>query len=95
MKKAAAEIAASNGRCGSLPPHTLAGVGGGISMPRDQYIRAHVAFGRDGKKWVRPFANQDSSLVTVMASANSLIRRPPHAPAVANGETVRILGPTG
>lgn len=69
---------------GALPPNG----------PRDHYIRAHVAPGQDGGKWVRPFANQDSSLVTVMAAANALIRRPPYAPAVADGETVSIVEPT-
>lgn len=69
---------------GSLPPNG----------PRDHYIRASAAPRRDGVRRVTPFANQDSSLVTVMAAANTLIRRLPHAPAVADGETVSILGPT-
>lgn len=69
---------------GSLPPNG----------PRDHYIRARAAPGPDGVRRVTPFANQDSSLVTVMAAANALIRRLPHAPAVADGETVSILGPT-
>ena len=62
--------------------------------PRDHYIRARSAPGGNGVRRVTPFANQDSSLVTVMAAANALIRRQPHAPAVADGETVSILGPT-
>lgn len=32
LKKAADEVAASNGRGGSLPPHAVAGVSGGISL---------------------------------------------------------------
>lgn len=62
--------------------------------PRDHYIRAHAAPGGYGVRRVTPFANQDSSLVTVMAAANALIRRLPRAPAVADGETVSVLGPT-
>lgn len=69
---------------GSLPPNG----------PRDHYIRARAAPGADGVRRVTPFANQDSSLVTVMAAANALIRRLPHAPAVAAGGVVQVLGPT-
>lgn len=61
--------------------------------PRDHYIRAEVRSGDDGARRVRPFADQDSSLVSVMAAANALIRRPPFAPAVATGEVVAVLGP--
>jgi len=61
--------------------------------PRDHYIRAHAMLGPDGIGRVTPFANQDSSLVTVMAAANALIRRQPHAPAVSAGEPVSVLGP--
>lgn len=62
--------------------------------PRDHYIRAHAIRGQDGVRRVTPFGNQDSSLVSVMAAANALIRRRPHAPAAADGETVSLLGPT-
>ena len=62
--------------------------------PRDHYIRAVAAPGPDGARRVTPFADQDSSLVSVMAAANALIRRLPHAPAVADGETVSALGPS-
>lgn len=62
--------------------------------PRDHYIRAEAAPGLDGARIVRPFADQDSSLVTVMAAANALIRRRPHAPAAEAGEVVEVLGPT-
>ncbi|MBU1346866.1 MAG: molybdopterin molybdotransferase MoeA [Alphaproteobacteria bacterium] len=62
--------------------------------PRDHYIRAHAVAGPDGRRRVTPFANQDASLVTVMAAANALIRRPPHAPAASSGDVVGVLGPT-
>ncbi|AQR63125.1 molybdopterin molybdenumtransferase MoeA [Brevundimonas sp. LM2] len=62
--------------------------------PRVHYIRAHSAPGPDGVRRVTPFANQDTSLVTIMAAANALIRRLPHAPAVADGEPVSVLAPT-
>ena len=62
--------------------------------PRDHYIRAHAVPGPDGRCRVTPFADQDSSLVTVMAAANALIRRPPLAPAADAGQVVSVLGPT-
>ena len=61
---------------------------------RDHYIRARAWAGADGGLVVSPFADQDSSLVTVMAAANALIRRAPHAPAAAIGEVVQVFGPT-
>ena len=62
--------------------------------PRDHYIRARTVAGPDGAKLVTPFANQDSSLVTIMAAANALIRRQPGAPAASAGTVVSVLGPT-
>jgi molybdopterin molybdotransferase len=62
--------------------------------PRDHYARARVVAGPDGARRVTPFADQDSSLVTVMSAANALVRRPPHAPAAEAGTVVPILGPT-
>lgn len=59
--------------------------------PRDHYVRAEVIVTEDGQRRVRPFPDQDSSLVTVMAAANALIRRPPHAPAMGAGERVQVL----
>jgi molybdopterin molybdotransferase len=38
-----------------------------------------------------PFGDQDSSLITVFASAGALLRRGPGAPAVAAGEVVEVL----
>jgi molybdopterin molybdotransferase len=62
--------------------------------PRDHYIRARAVAGPTGARLVTPFANQDSSLVTIMAAANALIRRLPHAPAAPAGAVVEVLGPT-
>lgn len=62
--------------------------------PRDHYIRAHAVAGGKGARLVTPFADQDSSLVTIMAAANVLIRRLPNAPAAPAGAVVEVLGPT-
>lgn len=62
--------------------------------PRDHYIRAQAVAGENSARLVTPFANQDSSLVTIMAAANALIRRLPNAPAASAGAVVEVLGPT-
>ena len=65
-----------------------------VNGPRDHYIRAHAVAGGNGARLVTPYANQDSSLVTIMAAANALIRRLPNAPAAPAGAVVEVLGPT-
>ena len=62
--------------------------------PREHYMRARSSPGPDGRRHVTPFPDQDSSLVTVMASADVLIRRLPHAPAADVGVVVEVLEPT-
>ncbi|HRD29275.1 MAG TPA: molybdopterin molybdenumtransferase MoeA, partial [Caulobacter sp.] len=54
--------------------------------PREHWMRARL--GPDG---ATAFADQDSSLVTVFAAADALLRRPPGAPAAPAGETADIL----
>ncbi len=54
--------------------------------PREHWMRASI--GSDG---LTPFPDQDSSLVTVFAAADALVRRLPAAPAAAAGEIVDIL----
>jgi molybdopterin molybdotransferase len=55
------------------------------------YWRAAVRMGADGRLTVRPFTDQDTSLVGVFAASNALIHRPPGAPAAAAGEIVETL----
>lgn len=62
--------------------------------PRDHYMRALIEADGDGRRRVRPFPDQDSSLVTVMAAAGVLIRRPPFATAADAGDVVEIVPPT-
>jgi molybdopterin molybdotransferase len=62
--------------------------------PRDHYMRAVLDVGPDAVGRATPFANQDSSLVTVMARSNVLLRRPPGAAASVEGETVEVVRPT-
>ncbi len=57
----------------------------------EAYLRARVEVGDDARLIVRPFENQDTSLVSVFAAANALLRRPPRAGPAIHGELVDVL----
>jgi molybdopterin molybdotransferase len=59
--------------------------------PRDHYMRAVIVRDADGQTRVRALPDQDSSLVTVLASADALLRRPPHAPRLEAGDSAPVL----
>lgn len=67
----------------------------GAALPandqRQDYPRATLTPGSDGLPRATPCASQDSSLLSVLASADCLIVRPPHAPAAAAGEICQVL----
>jgi molybdopterin molybdotransferase len=58
--------------------------------PREHWMRAKLSH-EDGAVSVHPYGDQDSSLVTVFAAADALLRRPPGAPAVEAGGLVEVL----
>jgi len=58
---------------------------------REHWMRARLSYGDLGDTIAHPFVDQDSSLVTVFAEADALLRRPAHAPAAATGEAVEVL----
>ncbi len=58
-------------------------------MRRD-FLRARLAV-EAGRLAVTPVANQDSSLLSMIAAANALIIRPEHAPEATAGDEVEIL----
>lgn len=58
---------------------------------RQDYLRAILAPAGDGLPRVTAFEIQDSSMLRVMAEANALLIRPPHAPAASAGSTCRVL----
>jgi molybdopterin molybdotransferase len=63
---------------------------------RQDYLRARLARGADGGDEVFAFEVQDSSMMRLLAEADCLIVRPPHAAAAAAGENVPIIRfPTG
>jgi molybdopterin molybdotransferase len=72
----------------------------GVALPkndrRQDYLRSRLARAADGALEAFPFEVQDSSMMRLLAAADCLVVRPPHAPAVAAGAVVPIvLFPTG
>ena len=58
---------------------------------RQDYLRAALTRSADGTLEVRPFGKQDSSMMSLLAAADCLVVRPPHAPAVIAGDPVDIM----
>jgi molybdopterin molybdotransferase len=58
---------------------------------RQDYLRARLVRAADGVEEVVPFATQDSSMMRLLAEADCLIIRPPHASALPSGAVVPIL----
>jgi molybdopterin molybdotransferase len=63
----------------------------GANGPREHWMRARLTSGQDGFFLAEAFADQDSSLVSVFASADALVRRPGGAPALAEGALIEAL----
>lgn len=59
--------------------------------PREAYLRARLHRSADGAHVATPFTDQDSSLMSVMARADVLIRRRAGAPAIDRGAVVDCL----
>jgi molybdopterin molybdotransferase len=66
--------------------HALAANG-----PREHYLRARLDVDGQGRQTVKAFEDQDSSLISVFAASNALIRLPPDAPQTAAGALVDVL----
>jgi molybdopterin molybdotransferase len=58
---------------------------------RQDYMRATLVVGPDGRRIVSPFAAQDSSMQRTFQSSQALIIRPPYAPEAQNGDSVSVL----
>jgi molybdopterin molybdotransferase len=58
---------------------------------RQDYLRATLARAADGILEARPFAQQDSSMMSLLARSDCLVIRQPHAPAASGGEMVEII----
>jgi molybdopterin molybdotransferase len=58
---------------------------------REHWMRARLTRGSDGVLWARALRDQDSSLVTIFAEADGLVRRARGAPPLAAGEAIEAL----
>jgi molybdopterin molybdotransferase len=63
----------------------------GANDVRQDYLRASLVRAADGTLETAPFKAQDSSMMSVMAAADCLVIRAPHAPAAESGEWVDII----
>jgi molybdopterin molybdotransferase len=63
----------------------------GESGANECYLRALVRTDAEARRWARPFDDQDTSLVSVLAAANALIRRPAGARAAGSGTIVEVM----
>ena len=57
---------------------------------RKHFIRSKL-IKKNNKSYVKPFKNQDSSSLTILNKANSLIVREEYDPAIKRGEKVKII----
>lgn len=58
---------------------------------RQDYVRATWEIDAGGRRLVRPFSRQDSSMMSRLAAADCLIVRPAHDPSRKAGDRVRVL----
>ncbi|WP_293867896.1 gephyrin-like molybdotransferase Glp [uncultured Alsobacter sp.] len=58
---------------------------------RQDYLRAMLGRDGDGRLTATPFGRQDSSMLRVLAEAQGLVLRPPHAPPATAGTVCRVL----
>jgi molybdopterin molybdotransferase len=63
----------------------------GANDQRADFLRARLARGDDGGWVATGFTDQASSLLAVLASADALILRQPHAPAALAGDEVEVI----
>ena len=63
----------------------------GANDRREEYSRARLKRGPDGRLVAWPFSAQDSAMQMALAEAGALIRRPPFAPPAAAGDEVEII----
>ncbi|WP_424967530.1 gephyrin-like molybdotransferase Glp [Dinoroseobacter sp. S375] len=62
----------------------------GQNGPREHYMRAQLTW-RDGIAWIDPAPRQDSGLMSVLASADCLLVRAPHADPATEGADVAYI----
>jgi len=75
--------------------HALLGRDLGANDQRQDYLRASLHRNSEGKEIATPFPIQDSSMVSLLARADALVIRPPHAPAIQAGDQIDIIRLSG
>lgn len=73
------------------PPLAMLSVPMAANDDREDYVRAILETAPDGRRSVRPFGQQDSSMQRTMQIASALIIRPVHAAPAAEGTLVPVL----
>jgi molybdopterin molybdotransferase len=63
----------------------------GRNDKREEYGRGRLGRAADGVLEVTPFSAQDSAMQALLAQADCLIRRAPHAPPAAAGEEIEVI----
>jgi molybdopterin molybdotransferase len=67
----------------------------GVDLPandrRQDYLRSSLTRAEDGGWIVTPMQRQDSSMLSLLAAADALAVRPPHAPAAKAGDPIRFV----
>lgn len=58
---------------------------------RQDYLRARLSKGENGEWLVESFGKQDSSMMKIFAESDCLIVRPPHGPALAEGDICPVM----
>ncbi|BBK37315.1 molybdopterin molybdenumtransferase MoeA [Allostella sp. ATCC 35155] len=76
---------------GSIEETAVLGADLGANDRREDYLRARLEPGTDGRLLACPFPTQDSSNLARLAAADCLVVRAPHAPPARCGDPVRIV----
>ena len=67
----------------------------GVGVPqndvRADHLRATLTIAAGGLLVATPFSRQDSGMLSLLARADALILRAPHAPALAEGDEVEVI----
>ncbi|MBV9538009.1 MAG: molybdopterin molybdotransferase MoeA, partial [Acidisphaera sp.] len=81
------------GLAGDPPPTAEALLGGPVPAndARADHLRATLEQGEGGTLVATAFERQDSAMLRLLARADGLILRPPHAPALPSGSRVPVI----
>ena len=82
-----------SGLPGDSPPVVQAQLGAALAANdgRADHLRATLALRADGTLVATAFTRQDSAMLLLLAQADALILRPPHAPALPEGAGVPVI----